>query len=268
MNEEPVFIPTWQVSKKVRCLVTQRNTLNESGHYGFNLGAHVGEQPEKVQGRRQLLNTVLQVPEQVGWLTQVSKNTVLCLDDFSKTQFLNLAPADSIATADGSFTFETGRVCVVSSADCLPIFLSDEQGSFVAALHAGWQGLYSGIIDQFFTLLSQYAQKSAIHLGEIHAYFCPAISQNHYQVGEEFRQRFVEKDGAYESCFVKDGAAGKFLADIKAIATCQLQQHNVTQIEDCGICTYADDRFYSHRLASHQNTAPCGRFASMIWLEN
>ena len=49
-------------------------------------------------------------------------------------------------TCDAVFTYEPNVIVAVRTADCIPVLLSNKQGSFVAAIHCGWRGLSAGII--------------------------------------------------------------------------------------------------------------------------
>ena len=37
------------------------------------------------------------------------------------------------------FTYQKKIVCAVRTADCLPILLTNVDGDFVSAIHAGWR---------------------------------------------------------------------------------------------------------------------------------
>jgi YfiH family protein len=77
------------------------------------------------------------LPHMPKWLKQVHGVGVVDLKE---------APAEAIA--DAVYTRTPGQVCAVLTADCLPVLLCSKDGSQVAAVHAGWRGLSSGIIDE------------------------------------------------------------------------------------------------------------------------
>ncbi len=238
--------------------VTIRHTLqhDEASVWGFNLGKHSSEQPSVVDGRWKLLMHELSLPSMPARLNQVRGNRVICVED---------EYTDEQTEADASFSFESGRACVVTSADCLPILLSDDKGLCVAAVHAGWQGLHTKIIKVCVDRIYEKAVSLKLELGDLCAYIAPSITQECYQVGEEFYQRFLSLDNGYEQAFMKDQEAGKYLADLKLIARIQLTKQGIDLIEDSGICSYQDPDYYSHRRATHENLKHEGRFASMIW---
>ena len=95
---------------------------------GLNLGDHVGDDPEVVAHNREIINERL--PSRVTFLSQIHGVDVVDAAQMQQNQ-----------TADGCFTVKAGVVCAVLTADCLPVLLSDDRGTVVAAAHAGWRGL-------------------------------------------------------------------------------------------------------------------------------
>ena len=67
------------------------------------------------------------------WLHQVHGNNIIRLGSRSNSEV-------AINTADGSYSTEANKVCVVMTADCLPLLLCDDEGRQIAAVHVGWRG--------------------------------------------------------------------------------------------------------------------------------
>src|SRR5450830_188697 len=106
------------------------------GAGGLNLGTHVGDQPHNVAGNRAILRELL--PHDPVWLSQVHGTMVANLAEVGPQQ---------VPEADASLSTIPGRVCVVLTADCLPVLFTDKEGKTVAAAHAGWRGLASGVLE-------------------------------------------------------------------------------------------------------------------------
>jgi YfiH family protein len=161
--------------------------------------------------------------------------------------------------ADAAVARRPGTVCAVLTADCLPLLLCDEEGTVVAAVHAGWRGLSSGVIEQ---TLRAMARPSAALL----AFLGPAIGPAAYEVGAEVREAFVAADpagGAQAEAAFTPGKPGKYYADLYALARGRLARSGVLRVYGGGYCTYTDrDRFFSYR-----RDGPTGRMASLIWME-
>lgn len=258
-HSENIYKAHWVAPAHVKTLITQANSFfpeQAPAEFGFNLATHVGDQLDAVIARRKILQTCY-LPSEPFWLNQIHGSQVVCLDSVQD----NLS--QSIIDADASFSFEPNQVCVISTADCLPIFLSDQEGNFVAAIHAGWQGLYRGVIENSVQSILQHSELLQIKLETKHfiAFIGPSISQKSYQVDEAFYQRFVKKDERLIKAFKKDdNQPHKYLASLQAIAQVILKDLGIENIVDSGICSFEDKRFYSHRRNPRG-----GRFASLIW---
>ena len=80
------------------------------------------------------------------------------------------------AHADAAFAHQPGAVCAVLTADCLPVLLCDEQGTVVAAAHAGWRGLCAGVIENTLRAMDRPPATLLAYLG-------PAIGPAAFEVG-------------------------------------------------------------------------------------
>ena len=240
---EPGWIPAdWPAPAHVRAGVTTRLGGVSGGPYtSLNLATHVGDEPVAVAENRTRLRQTLQLPAEPVWLNQVH-GTQVCLD------------AAVGATADASISRQPGDVCVVLTADCLPVLLCNRAGTVVAAAHAGWRGLAAGVVAETLEHMGEAPENLLAWLG-------PAIGPQAFEVGDDVRSAFLALRPDYAQAFVAHDP-GKWLMDIYAAARLQLAGFGVTQVFGGGLCTYADDsRFYSYRRQHHT-----GRMASLIWI--
>lgn len=218
------------------------------GEGGFNLGDHVGDNPEHVHYNRARLAACLPAP--VQWLTQVHGTTVL-----------ELAPFQSHSvTADACFTLQPGVVCGVLTADCLPVLFCDPYAGIVAAAHAGWRGLVAGVLEA--TVARMLASGAKIE--RILSWMGPAIGPAHFEVGPEVRACFIDKDPHAAMAFVPNTQhPEKFLADLAQLAQRRLHRVGIMQIVGGGHCTMSEpETFYSYR-----RNGVTGRMASLIWMK-
>ena len=237
--------PAWPAPSNVRAWSTLRGGGASRGAYAsLNLGAHVGDDAQHVAANREHVERELGLPGVPHWLNQVHGTTVV-----------EVGSAGAVPTADAAFTRASGRICCVLTADCLPVLLTDRDGSVVAAAHAGWRGLAAGV-------LQNTVQAMAVPAREIIAWLGPAISVAHFEVGGEVRDRFVANDPGAAVAF-EANARGRWQADLYALGRRALHAAGVEDVYGGDACTFAEaDRFFSHRRA-----APCGRMATLIWLE-
>jgi len=239
---EYCILPDWPAPKNVKALQsTRRGGVSLPPYESLNLGDHVGDNPLLVARNRQQFSAIF--PSEPVWLKQVHSTTVI-----------NAAQAACVPTADASFSRQADAVCVVMTADCLPILLCDQDGTVVAAAHAGWRGLCDGVIETTVATMKVPGEYLMAWLG-------PAISQAAFEVGDEVRAAFMAHDPQAKLAF-SPTADGKWMADIYWLACQRLQALGITQIYGGNLCTYQDkERFFSYR-----RDGVTGRMATFIWL--
>lgn len=209
----------------------------------LNLGEHVGDDPARVIENRRRLFQAAALPAEPRWLNQVHGTVVV-----------DAAQTTNGAEADASFTTQGNTVCAIMTADCLPVLFCDDAGAVVAAAHAGWRGLVSGVLENTVRALPVAPSSLMAWLG-------PAIGPNAFEVGAEVRDAFVQREASAAVAF-RGAADGKFFADLFALARRRLAAAGVSRIYGGGVCTHSDPlRFFSHRRDSR-----CGRMATLVWL--
>jgi hypothetical protein len=185
------------------------------------------------------------LPGEPCWLNQVHG-----------TRVVDAAHPDGVPDADAVVSRSAGAVCVVMTADCLPVLLCDRAGSVVGAAHAGWRGLQGGVIEA--TVAAMQVSPS-----EVIAWLGPAIGPTAFEVGDEVRAAFVGDAAVAAAAFQPSATPGKWLADIYLLARQRLQVLGVNSISGGDLCTVTDrERFFSYR-----RDGVTGRMASLIWLD-
>ena len=237
------IVPDWPAAKRVRSLVTTRAGGSSSGSFStLNLSLRVGDDPARVAANRAVLRACL--PGDPAWMRQVHGTAVI-----------DPERATPQTEADAQVTRRAGAVCAVMTADCLPVLLSDRAGSAVGIAHAGWRGLAAGVIEAAVRAI-------AARPGDLIAYLGPGIGPGRYEVGDDVRRTFVERDAAAARAFAAKGG-GKYLADLYALARMRLAAAGIAEVHGGGFCTASDERFFSFR-----RDRTTGRMASLVWLED
>lgn len=242
---EAWFAPDWPLPPGVHALQTTRHGgISDGPWQSLNLGDHVGDDPGRVAANRLLLSARL--PEVPRWLNQVHGTTVLVAD----------ADIAGVPEADAAVARKVGRVCVVMTADCLPVLLCDRAGSVVAAAHAGWRGLRAGVLESTVAAMQVAPANLTAWLG-------PAIGPQSFEVGAEVREAFVAADPVAAQAFVA-GTDGRYLADLYLLARQRLLRMGVSSIHGGGLCTLCDpERYFSYR-----RDGVTGRMATLIWRQD
>jgi hypothetical protein len=236
----------WPAPEHVHAGTTLRHGGHSQGAYGaFNLAMHVGDSEQLVLANRQQLKAALNLSTEPAWLQQTHSKIVMRAEQV----------VDHVPEADASFTTQAGMTCVVMTADCLPLLVTDRQGSCVAAIHAGWRGLVNGIIEQTLSAMPVENNQLLVWLG-------PAIGPQAYEVGDDVRQMFIRHNKQAHQAF-KQVDESHWLMDIYQLARQVLNRLNVEHIYGGEYCTFSEtEKFYSYRRDKQT-----GRMASLIWFE-
>jgi polyphenol oxidase len=242
--------PQWPAVAGVRALFTLRNNgVSRAPYESFNLGAHVGDEPDKVRQNRRQLREAHGLPREPLWLEQLHGIQVVDADR-ALTDAAQTPPR-----ADAAVSRRAGTVLAVLVADCLPVLLAARDGSAVAVAHAGWRGLAAGVLEATVAALAGH--------GPLQAWLGPAISSRHFEVGAEVREAFVAHAPTAAVAFTIN-PRGRWQCDLQALARARLAAAGVSSVHGDTACTYAEPRrFYSYR-----RDGTTGRMAALIWLQS
>lgn len=256
------ILPDWpDAPANIGALATTRSGGVSASPYddgcgagGFNLGLHVGDDPEAVRANRARLQAAL--PGRPAWISQVHGIAVAAA--------ATVQPGGPVQVADASIAAAPGVVCAVLTADCLPVLFADLDGKVVGAAHAGWRGLAAGVLGQ------TVAAMRAAGAGEITAWLGPAIGPQQFEVGADVLDSFVAgartpgEAAQVRAAFAPyPGRPGKQLADLFALARLFLARDGVTRAHGGTRCTMSErETFYSYR-----RDGVTGRQATLIWLK-
>jgi len=247
MQEQANYIcPDWPAPDHIKAYTSTRvNGHSKAPFDSFNLALHVQDDPKTVGKNRQQLVTELALPHEPIWLEQVHGTAVISINSSLK----------GALTADAAVAHEPNRVCTVLTADCLPVLLCDVDGKAVAAIHAGWRGLLAGVIDATVEALSIPPENILAWLG-------PAIGPEAFEINEEIRYLYIDRDKNNVSAFHKRN--NSWYGDLYELARINLSRFDITRVSGGNLCTYHDkQQFFSYRRAK----GPTGRMATMIWIE-
>ena len=246
-----VITPDWPAPGRVQAFSTTRSGGQSQAPYdSLNLAQHVGDNGVDVLANRERLKQSEGYIAEPAWLDQVHGCDVVNAEDC-------LTPI----SADASLSLIPNKVCVVMTADCLPVLFCDKQGRAVAAAHAGWRGLAGGVLE---ATLRRLCDELACSPSQILAWLGPAIGPSAFEVGDEVRNAFMSQH-AVSSAFTAV-RTGHWLMDIYAVARARLGVAGVGVGDITGgeYCTFSDEaHFFSYR-----RDKACGRMASLIWLQD
>lgn len=242
--------PNWSAPANVKALTSTRGAgVSPPPYDSLNLGDHVGDDKERVTQNRQSFCVAVRNQFDVAnddfqpqWIRQ--EHTTNIVDDQTQDQHSK--------SYDGQFTKKKGVICTIMTADCMPVFICNQKGSEVALVHAGWKGFSDGIVEKAIGLFSEPADQLLVHCG-------PAISQQHFEIGNEVKEQLGGSERYYRPnndkkghCFANlSGLLGERMQALGTVYT--YSQH----------CTFAEqEHFFSYR-----REGVTGRIASLIWID-
>lgn len=239
------ILANWNAPKNISAITTTRlGGYSKAPYDSNNLALHVGDNPNDVEKNRTQLMESLKLPGEPTWLEQT--HSTVCV----------IPEKESNRNADASTTQSIHHPLAILTADCLPITLCNQQGTEIAAIHAGWKGLCYGIIEN--TLTKMHSAPS-----DLIAWIGPAISQKNYETGEEVYHSFLSKYPNSEAAF-KPSQTNKWFASLALIAEQVLHSLGVNAVYQSNLCTFElKDELYSYRKA-----AQTGRIATLVWFND
>lgn len=171
--------------------------------------------------------------------------------------------AEDRTRADAMVTNVKGAVLGILTADCQPVLFSDPEAGVIGAAHAGWRGAMAGVLENTITQM----EKLGAVRQNITAIIGPSISQENYEVGQEFLKEFMDHDAENARFFAGGNAFQKYQFDLPSFGLKLLRDAGVGHAEWTRHCTYANpERFFSYRRSCHHSEADYGRLISAITL--
>lgn len=234
---------------------TREGGVSEGLYASLNAGVGSNDDPAKVaENRARMASAVGVAPENFLTAYQIHSPQVVTADKPWRSE--DRPRADAIVTA------VPGLAVGVSTADCGPVLFADPQARVIGAAHSGWRGAISGVLEATITAM----EKLGAARPRIVAAIGPMISQRNYEVGDDLIGQFTSADPGFAR-FFKPGKPGHAQFDLPGFVASRLAAAGLTQIEDLGLCTYADPaRFYSFRRTTHRAEPDYGRHVNAIAL--
>lgn len=175
---------------------------------------------------------------------QVHGNAVFVVDAASDVVGARAVAADALVCG------VTGFGVGVRTADCAPVLIAAKDGSKVAAVHAGWRGAVSGVIE---------AAVREFEGVDVVAAVGPCIGLDAFEVGPEVvaaAAAVVDVAG-----FVRDGVGDRKHLDLARLCQAVLHKAGVNDVDVVGGCTVSQPGLYFSHRRDHGHT---GRQLSAI----
>tara|TARA_B100000029_G_scaffold320664_1_gene313056 strand:- start:5671 stop:6423 length:753 start_codon:yes stop_codon:yes gene_type:complete len=150
----------------------------------------------------------------------------------------------------------------ILTADCAPVFILDYKKKVIAAVHAGWKGAYKNIVIKVLKKLI----KSGSNKDDIIAVIGPSIGKKNYEVGKEFKDKFIRK--SKKNLIYFKLKQSKIYFDLSKFIYNQLISFGIIKIDVIRKDTFdKKNNFFSARRSLKRNEPDYGRNISVIMLK-
>ena len=191
------------------------------------------------------------------------KNNIVLLYQIHSSKFFYLKkiPRKKLI-GDGFITNVKNLPLGILTADCAPILILDTKKKIIAAVHAGWKGAYKNIVIKVLKKLTSLGSKKK----DIIAVIGPCIAQYNYEVGIEFRNKFIRKNK--NNLIFFNLKKRKIFFDLSKYIYNQLFSFGILKIDVINKDTFnAKNNFFSARRSLKRNEPDYGRNISVIMLK-
>jgi YfiH family protein len=175
-----------------------------------------------------------------------------------------LSDLNKIAYLEGVDALITNlsQVCIgVTTADCVPVLLFDKVNNVIAAVHAGWRGTCSRIVEKTIQLMITIFGTEP---NNVFASIGVSISPEVYNVGHELIEEFEKAKFPVKEIF--NSSENQLFLDLWKANKWLLMQTGVpeNQIEIAGICSFTNSNDY---FSARKLCIKSGRMLSGIMLK-
>jgi purine-nucleoside/S-methyl-5'-thioadenosine phosphorylase / adenosine deaminase len=235
---------------------TREGGVSNGIYAALNGGLGSNDDPAHVaENRRRMAEHVGVAPERFISLHQIHSPDALIAD--------GAWPSGPRPKGDALVTRTAGLALGVSTADCGPVLFVDPNARVIGGAHAGWKGALTGVLESTISAMETLGADRS----RIIAAIGPLIRQESYEVGNEFVARFIDADADNAVFFVPSVREGHAMFDLAGFIRMRLEAAGILMIDDLGLDTYADERFFSYRRSVHRKDPDYGRHIHAIALE-
>lgn len=233
---------------------TRQGGVSTGVYHSLNGGVGSNDHPQAVAENRRRMAAHLNV---------ASGNLMVPYQTHSPDILIIDSPFAERPRCDGLVTATRGLALGVTGADCGIILLVEAEAAVIGAVHAGWKGAFTGVLE---AVLAQMEVLGA-ERQKVRAVLGPTIGPNSYEVGPEFVERFSKASNTYKDFFKPSPRAGHAFFDLPGFIGLRLRSAGVETFTDLALDTYPDEeRFFSYRRCTHRKERDYGRQIAAIAL--
>lgn len=235
------------------CFFSRNSGFSRGIYKSLNCGIGSNDNKKLVHKNIKFVESFLKIKKnnlKLMYQTHSSKVLKINHKNFEKKRF----------KSDGITSDLKGVALGVLTADCVPILMYDKINKKICVLHAGWKGIFKGIIEKG---IKKFSKKN---LNSLVVAIGPCIGKKSYEVDKLLKLKFLRQSKYYKK-FFKASKKGKFLFDLRSIVNYKLKKVGVKEIDNINLDTFKDSKnFFSHRRSKQLKEPDYGRCLSVITL--
>ena len=235
------------------CFFSRNSGFSRGIYKSLNCGIGSNDNKKLVYKNIKFVESFLKIKKnnlKLMYQTHSSKVLKINHKNFEKKKF----------KSDGITSDLKGVALGVLTADCVPILIYDKINKKICVLHAGWKGIFKGIIEKG---IKKFSKKN---LNSLIVAIGPCIGKKSYEVDKLLKLKFLRQRKYYKK-FFKASKKGKFLFDLRSIVNYKLKKVGVKEIDNINLDTFKDSKnFFSHRRSKQLKEPDYGRCLSVITL--
>ena len=224
-----------------------------SGIYkSLNCGIGSQDKKKNVTKNLKIVSKKIGTKKKIILLNQIHSNKIFFINKISKNKLFG----------DGLITNARHLAIAILTADCAPILFFEPKKNIIGVAHAGWKGAHKKIGKK----MINYFKKRGCKLNDIFAVIGPCISQNNYEVKNDFRAKFLKQSLKNKKHFkiIKN----KIYFDLKGHIFRQLKDAGINNIEIIKKDTFnPKNNFFSARRSLKKKINDYGRNISIIMIK-
>ena len=230
------------ISNLNHCFFSRKNGVSEGLYYSLNCGLGSNDKKDNVIENINIVCEKLNLKNgSIFTLNQIHSDKVVCFDN--QKQLKTKIPGDAIIT-----NLKNIGIAVLT-ADCVPILFCDPQKRTIGCVHAGWKGIFRGIIEN---TIKKFKEKNS-NIKDLIVAIGPCINQSNYEVGQDFYNKFIFQSKKNEKFFITLND-GKHLFNIRGYILSKLIEMGIENIDNVEMDTFSDkENFFSYRRSISNN---------------
>lgn len=229
----------------------RRGGVSTGLYHSLNIGEGSADDADTVTQNRDIIRQLFGAEHLVSCYQVHSPNVITVTQNWTERPH-----------GDAMVTDRPGLALCILTADCVPILFADMAAGVIGAAHAGWKGALSGVVEATLDAMENLGADRS----QVAAAIGPAIQQESYEVGPEFRDIWVGEKEWTDSLF-STGSGDRAFFNLTGYVQATLLSEGVAAVDNIGHDTCAmEDTYFSNRRRNHRGEADYGRNGSVIML--